>query len=70
MVLNFEKEYLCQLYKTGITSDKKHRFQPGIIRVYAKYPYRREEAVVPEDLYQYQSLHFKVPVVKKNAIIR
>ena len=36
MVLNFEKEYLRELYEKGKSSDKKHRFQPEIIRAYAK----------------------------------
>jgi len=34
MIVTFEKEYLRDLYETGKTVDKKHRFQPGIIRKY------------------------------------
>jgi proteic killer suppression protein len=34
MIVTFEKEYLRDLYKTGKTADKKHRFQSGIIRKY------------------------------------
>jgi proteic killer suppression protein len=59
MIIAFEKEYLRELYETGATSDKKHRFQPEIIRAYAKCVYRLEEAIAPEDLYKYQSLHFE-----------
>ena len=34
MIVTFEKEYLLDLYETGKTSDKKYRFQPGIVRKY------------------------------------
>ncbi|MDR0988048.1 MAG: type II toxin-antitoxin system RelE/ParE family toxin [Prevotellaceae bacterium] len=30
----FEKQYLLELYQSGKTSDKKHRFQPAIVRKY------------------------------------
>ena len=59
MLVTFEKEYLHELYETGKTSEKKYRFQPEIIRAYAKCVYRLEEAIVPEELYKYPSLHFK-----------
>jgi proteic killer suppression protein len=36
MKIEFEKEYLCELYYTGKTTDKKHRFQPQVINRYAK----------------------------------
>lgn len=36
MYIEFEEEYLRELYETGHTSDKKHRFQPEVIRGYAK----------------------------------
>jgi proteic killer suppression protein len=34
MIVTFEKEYLHDLYETGNTADKKHRFQPEIVRKY------------------------------------
>lgn len=34
MIVTFEKEYLRDLYKNGKTADKKHRFQPEIVRKY------------------------------------
>ena len=34
MDIIFKQDYLCDLYKTGKTNDKKHRFQPAIIRKY------------------------------------
>ena len=36
MVIEFEKEYLSELYYEGKCSDKKHRFQPQVIRNYVK----------------------------------
>jgi len=68
MVLKFEKEYLRQLYETGTTSEKKHRFQPEIVRAYAKCVYRLEETTVPEDLYKYQSLHFEALIGDKEGL--
>ena len=34
MIVTFEKKYLQELYENGKTDDKKHRFQPEIIRKY------------------------------------
>ena len=34
MIVTFEKEYLRDLYETGETASKKHRFQPEIVRKY------------------------------------
>lgn len=34
MIVIFEKEYLRELYETGKAYNKKHRFQPEIIRKY------------------------------------
>lgn len=36
MEVNFEKEYLYELYTKGKASDKKHRYQPQIVRKYAQ----------------------------------
>ena len=34
MIVTFEQEYLRSLYEKGKTDDKKHRFQPEIVRKY------------------------------------
>ena len=34
MIVIFEKEYLRDLYETGKTTDKKHRFQPEVVSKY------------------------------------
>jgi len=34
MTVTFEEKYLQELYETGKTTSKKHRFQPEIVRKY------------------------------------
>ncbi|MDR1782765.1 MAG: type II toxin-antitoxin system RelE/ParE family toxin [Dysgonamonadaceae bacterium] len=34
MIVIFEEEYLRSLYEKGKTDDKKHRFQPEVVRKY------------------------------------
>ena len=36
MDILFDKDYLKELYVTGKTSDKKHRYQPQIINKYVR----------------------------------
>lgn len=36
MYITFEKTYLQDLYERGKTDDKKHRFQPDIVKRYVK----------------------------------
>lgn len=59
MVVIFEETYLRELYENGYTSDKKHHFQPEIIKRYQK----RIETLIsvssPERLYQFNSLNFE-----------
>ena len=60
MEINFEKEYLRQLYEEGKTQDKRYRFQPQIV---AKYQIRikmLEKASYIEDLFPLDSLHYEV----------
>ena len=35
MIVNFNEDYLRDLYRSG-KSDKKHRFQPQIVRKYIR----------------------------------
>jgi proteic killer suppression protein len=34
MIVTFEEKYLQELYETGKTTNKKHRYQPEIVRKY------------------------------------
>lgn len=36
MIVTYEEEYLRQLYEDGRCKDKKHRYQPDIVRRYQK----------------------------------
>ena len=41
MLVTFDKEYLKELYVSGKCSDKKHRFQPDVIKRYARCIWKR-----------------------------
>ncbi len=60
MKIEFEKEYLEELYYTGKTLDKKHRFQPQIIRGYIRCVNRLQYAHTHRDLWETKSLFYKV----------
>jgi len=36
MEINFKEDYLQEMYKTAKSTDKKHRYQPSIIRKYIR----------------------------------
>lgn len=59
MILVFDKEYLKELYETGRSSDKKHRFQPQIVVSYQRRIEQLLAAPNQEFLYQLRSLHFE-----------
>lgn len=59
MVINFEKEYLRQLYESGKSSDKKHRFQPQIVARYQLRIKILEQAKGIEELFALNSLHYE-----------
>ncbi|MDR2968980.1 MAG: type II toxin-antitoxin system RelE/ParE family toxin [Tannerellaceae bacterium] len=59
MVIRFEKKYLEELFCTGKTTDKKHRFQPQIIEKYRKTVDILESVDCVEDIFPYNSLHYE-----------
>lgn len=59
MEIKFDKDYLEELYLTGKTSDKKHRFQPQIVAKYRKTIDLLESVSTVEDLFRYRSLHYE-----------
>ena len=59
MFVTFEENYLKELYERGRCSDKKHRFQPQIVKIYQKRISTLESVETPEKLYQFNSLHFE-----------
>lgn len=58
MNIEFEKEYLALMYTEG-KSDKKHRFQPVIIKKYKQTIDRLKVAKRIEDLFQIKSLNYE-----------
>ena len=68
MEINFDKEYLRQLYEEGKTTDKKHRFQPHIITRYQLRIKTLESARNVEELYPIHSLHYEVLQGEKKGI--
>jgi len=59
MIVTFEKEYLRDLYETGKTSDKKYRFQPGIVRKYIQCINLMRRVPDTNTLARYNGLNFE-----------
>lgn len=59
MIVAFEKDYLRELYETG-KSDKKHRFQPDIVKRYKRGIDYLKQARNIEELFLLPSLHYEV----------
>ena len=68
MEINFDKEYLRQLYEEGKTTDKRYRFQPHIITRYQLRIKVLEQAQNIEELYTIRSLHYEALKGKKAGI--
>ena len=59
MIVTFDKKYLQELYEIGKT-DKKHRFQPDIIKRYKRCVDYLKHAKEIEDLFLLSSLRYEV----------
>lgn len=59
MTVTFEETYLQELYVSGKTSDKKHRFQPQIITKYVKVVNLMKLQKNVIGLTKYGSLHYE-----------
>ncbi len=59
MIVEFDKAYLRNLYEKG-AGDKKHRFQPDIIKRYKRCIDYLKHARRIEDLYPLVSLHYEM----------
>lgn len=60
MHIEFDKDYLRELYTEGKTSDRKHRFQPEVIRGYQKAVFLLSSANAITDLFRYKALNYEV----------
>jgi len=59
MEIKFDKEYLRELYETGKTTDKNHRFQPQIAIKYKKTIIILKSVSCVEDIFPYKALHYE-----------
>ena len=59
MQIEFDQEYLRELYQSGKTSDKKHRFQPQVIKGYIRAIDVLKMARQIEDLFPFKGLNFE-----------
>ena len=60
MIVTFDKEYLKELYETGKANDKKHHFQPEIIRRYKRCIDIMINVSNITALYKYNGLNFEI----------
>ncbi|MBP3510913.1 MAG: type II toxin-antitoxin system RelE/ParE family toxin [Prevotella sp.] len=68
MFIEFDKDYLRELFEQGRTSDKKHRYQPEVIRGYHKCVMFLKRAENVEQLYYLNSLNYEVLKGDKQGI--
>jgi proteic killer suppression protein len=59
MKVEFEKEYLRELYYKGKATDKKHRFQPQVVTGYLKCVKALDDSDSIEKLFQYNALRYE-----------
>jgi proteic killer suppression protein len=59
MDVRFDKKYLEELYYEGKCSDKKRRFQPGIVKCYKRRVELLESVPCAESLYKYNALGYE-----------
>lgn len=68
MEINFEKDYLRELFYNGVTKDKKYRFQPDIVKRYVRVVNILDSVERIEDLYRYHALHYERLIGDKKDI--
>lgn len=68
MFITFEETYLQELYEKGKTSDKKHRYQPDIVRRYQKCIDYLIDAEKTEELMLINSLNYEILKGDKKGI--
>ena len=68
MIVTFDKEYLESLYTKGKSDDKKHRFQPEVIKLYKKRIDLLKRTKRIEQLFLFNSLNYEVLKGDKNGV--
>ena len=59
MIIEYDKDYLQELYETGKCKNKKYRFQPQVVSKYQKRIDTLMAATRVEDLFVFNSLNFE-----------
>ena len=59
MIVEYEKEYLRELYENGRCKNKKYQFQAQVVAKYQKRIDTLMAATRKEDLFVFNSLHFE-----------
>lgn len=68
MEINFEKDYLRELYENGKARSKKHRFQPRVIKKYIQTIDKLRVTKNTEDLYPIRSLNYERLIGDKKGL--
>lgn len=68
MIITFEEDYLKEYYETGMSDNKKHRYQPSVIKSYKRSIDYLKAASSKEELYPIKSLHFEALHGKKKGL--
>lgn len=68
MYIEFDKDYLRELYELGRTNNKRHRYQPEVIRGYQKAVFLLSSANAITDLFQNNALNYEVLQGDKKGI--
>ena len=59
MIVEYDKDYLLELYEKGCCKNKRYRFQPQVVRKYQRRIDTLMAATRLEDLYVFNSLNFE-----------
>ena len=59
MIIEYEQNYLQELYQEGKCRDKKHYFQPQVVKKYQNRIDTLITTTCKEDLFVFHSLHFE-----------
>lgn len=68
MEINFQKDYLKELYENGKARSKKHRFQPSVIKKYIQTIDKLRVANSTEELYPIRSLNYEKLIGDKKGL--
>jgi len=68
MEINFERDYLKELYENGKARSKKHRFQPSVIKKYMQTIDKLRVAKNTEELYPIRSLNYEKLIGDKKGL--